>query len=104
MLTRSPRRICFARQVHFEIDRAHDAVAEFFVDECLEGGAVRIDQFLEAVDQRVGGADVGGGLLQGATCSWVTASAGRSSISLMVSPCSALKVIRPSRPAVTTPC
>lgn len=25
------------------------------MDECLEGGAVHIDQFVEAVDQRVGG-------------------------------------------------
>ena len=43
-----------ALQVHVEIDRAHDAVAELLVDQGLEGAAVDADQFVEAVDQRIG--------------------------------------------------
>ena len=52
-------RIRLARKVHREVDGAHDAVAELLVDECLEGRSVNVDQFVEAIDQRVGRNDVG---------------------------------------------
>ncbi|MNR13919.1 hypothetical protein D3C85_1303570 [compost metagenome] len=39
--------------VHAEVDGAHDAVAKFLMDEFFDGGAVDIDQFVPAVDQRI---------------------------------------------------
>src|SRR5690606_1862440 len=42
-----------ALEVHLEVDGAHDPVAELFMDQRLERRAVDIDQFIEAVDQRV---------------------------------------------------
>ena len=35
--------------------RAHDAVAKLFEDRFLDGGAVHANDFVPAVDQRVGG-------------------------------------------------
>jgi len=37
-------------QVDAEVDRAHDAVAELFVDHFLDGAAVHLKGFVEAVD------------------------------------------------------
>src|SRR5215469_5719942 len=39
---------------HIEIDRAHDAVAEFLLDQLLPGGAVNLNQLVEAIDQGIG--------------------------------------------------
>jgi hypothetical protein len=43
-----------ARDVHVEVDRRHDAVAELLFDQRLERRPVDHDQFVEAVDQRFG--------------------------------------------------
>jgi pyruvate/2-oxoglutarate dehydrogenase complex dihydrolipoamide dehydrogenase (E3) component len=48
-----------AHDVHAEVDGAHDAVAELFVDQFLDGGAVHADDLVPAVDQRVGRHGVG---------------------------------------------
>ena len=44
-----------ARDVHGEVDGAHDPVAELLLDQALDGGPVDLDQFVEAVDEGVGG-------------------------------------------------
>jgi hypothetical protein len=45
-----------ALDLHVEVDRRHDAVAEFLLDQRLPGRAVDQHQLVEAVDQRVGAA------------------------------------------------
>src|SRR3569833_3221082 len=53
MTTRSP--LGFSSLVmSMEVDRAHDAVAEFLVDKRLNRVAIDVDHLIEAVDQRVG--------------------------------------------------
>jgi hypothetical protein len=49
-----PLRIRLAHDVHREVDRAHDAVAEFLVDQFLDRQAVHIHDLVPAVDQRIG--------------------------------------------------
>src|SRR5215831_11064346 len=39
---------------HIEIDRAHDAVAEFLLDQLLPGRAINLNQLVEAIYQRIG--------------------------------------------------
>src|SRR5712671_811758 len=39
---------------HVEIDRAHDAVAEFLLDQFLPRRAIDLDELIKAVDQRIG--------------------------------------------------
>ena len=46
--------IGFALNVHAEVDRAHDAVAKFFMDEFLDRGAINAHDLVPAVNQRVG--------------------------------------------------
>ena len=45
--------VWLAHDVHRKINRAHDAVAKLYVDQCLGRCAVRVDHFVPAVDQRV---------------------------------------------------
>jgi len=43
------------REVNGEVDRTHDSVSEFFVDQFLQRLSVHVDRLAEAVDSRVGG-------------------------------------------------
>ena len=43
--------------MHGEVDGAHDAVAEFLVDDCLQGHVVDLHDLVEAVVEGVGGDD-----------------------------------------------
>ena len=47
-------RVGFARDVHREVDGAHDAVTEFLVNEFLDGAAIDTHQFVEAIDEGIG--------------------------------------------------
>ncbi len=46
-------RICHALHRHVEIDRAHDAVSELFVDACFPGRAVDTNEFIKPVNERI---------------------------------------------------
>src|SRR5262249_20323572 len=46
-------RVGLPREIEVEIDRAHDAVAEFFVDQFLQGRTVYLHDLVEAVDGRI---------------------------------------------------
>jgi len=50
-----PGRVRFLGDVDAEVDGAHDAVAEPLVNQFLDGAAVHLKGFVEAVDGRVGG-------------------------------------------------
>src|SRR5215470_1719447 len=43
-------RVGLTLDTHIEIDRAHDAVTELFLDQFLPGRPVDLDQLVEAVD------------------------------------------------------
>ena len=47
-------RVGLALDRHVEVDGAHDAVAEFLLDQLLPGRAVDLHQLVEAVDQGIG--------------------------------------------------
>src|ERR1700760_4030790 len=49
-----PGRVFLAGHVHPEVDRAHDPVAEFLVDEFLDRRPVDLEHLVEPVDGRVG--------------------------------------------------
>src|SRR5215831_14392413 len=43
------------RNVHFEVDGTHDAIAEHLVDERLDGSTIDLGDLVEPVDERVDG-------------------------------------------------
>src|SRR5262245_26864061 len=45
--------VSLAREIEVEIDRTHDAVAKFFVDQFLQGRAVYLHDLVEAIDGRI---------------------------------------------------
>src|SRR5690606_29090019 len=48
-------RVRLSLDVHGEIDRTHDAIAELLMDELLDGRTVHADDLVPAIDQRVRG-------------------------------------------------
>ena len=45
-------RVRFPLDLHIEIDRAHDAIAELFFDQRLPGCPIGLDEFMKTVDER----------------------------------------------------
>ena len=48
-------RVGFTIDIQRKIDRTHNAITKFLVNQFLESGAINIDQLIEAIYQRIGG-------------------------------------------------
>ena len=45
--------VSLAREIEVEVDRTHDPIAKFFVDQFLQGRAVYLHDLVEAIDGRI---------------------------------------------------